>query len=163
MAIKFFAPPLFSKTLLDGLQLRESADRRCILNAICRRIDSEALVETLDLIEEFDIDEIRGGLITSLTRFHDQRTIQPLIGWLLRGNAAIRRAADETLAHSGELLDADIGRFLKLVRARNSAGSHRSLSVSDRYFLSRFVSRHKEYEDLVAILRTKEHHQDARA
>lgn len=155
--------PLFSKTLLEGLQLRESTDRRCILNAICRRDDSEALVETLALIEGFDSDEIRGGLISSLTRFHDQRTIQPLIGWLLRGNAAIRQAADETLAHAGELLDADIGRFLKLVRARNSAGSNRSLSVTDRYFLSRFVSRHREYEELVAILRTKGHHQDARA
>lgn len=128
-------------------------EQRAILEALGRIADPECVPGLLDFLNVVSDDDIRCKIISMLPAFRDHRVVVPLLKLLIDDNPTTHAAAKKALEQCGDLLEPDSKKFMQLAKAITE--NKGSASLGDRFFLWRFARRHRELEEVVAMLRQK--------
>lgn len=145
--------PALRKALCTVLPERTVGEQLSILETLEATTDVESVPVYLELLTKSGEWETRCRLISMLSALRDGRAVVPLVRLLSNERLAVRAAAGAALADCKDLLDPETERFIKITKEVMERGWPPSLS--DRFFLSGYVKRHRELTDVTDGLKQR--------
>jgi molecular chaperone DnaK len=133
--------------LCEALPEKTVVEQMSILEDLGAMADAESVSDYIKLLARLDEAEPCSRLISVLSTLRDKRAVEPLIKLLSDERPEVRKAAGTAFDSCKDLLDPDTKRFIKITKRVMEFGW--PPSIPDRFFISRYVKRHRE---LIGVL-----------
>ena len=149
-----FFRPILRKALCEALPEKTVGEQMSILDTLDASADANSVPEYINLLPRISEVQPCCRLISMLSVFRDDRAVEPLIRLLLDERPEVKEAAAAALTSCENLFDSGTERFIKITKEVMERGWPPSLP--DRFFLSRYVKRHRELIDVADGLKRRE-------
>jgi HEAT repeat protein len=149
--------PKLRKALCEALPEKTVDEQRTILENLAQMPPDRSAPDYLKLLPAIlTQEELCCRLISMLPALKDGQVVNPLIKLLVDERQQVREAASAALEECKDLIEPETERFIKLTKAAMETG--RAPSLTNRFFLSGYLKRHKELEEVANRLKQQQRH-----